>query len=168
MRNLFVFSMVFFLLASCNQQSPDKVEEESANQQPATEGSYGEIITTENAVPVFRLKEMLADRDSVNVKLTGEISASCQSSGCWMDLAISDQDTLMVTFKDYAFEIPTDSKGKTTYIEGVAMKELIPVERLRNKAAEEGKSREEIAAINEPKWAYTFEAKGVLIKDNEN
>lgn len=169
MRSLFVLSTLLamsFLLA-CNQNASKQDSEKSPADTVKVEGSYGELITEKGAVPVAKLDEMLEGQDSVLVKLTGEIAASCQSSGCWMDLDMGDGEKLKVTFKDYAFFIPKDSKGKTTVVEGVARKELIPVETLRHYATDEGKSKEEIAAITEPEWAYTFEAKGVLIRHSE-
>lgn len=170
MRTLFVFStlLAMFFLAACNQNTAKQdAEKPTATDTVKVEGSYGALISEDNAVPVSRLDEILEGQDSAQVKLTGEIAACCQSSGCWMDLEMGDGEKLKVTFKDYAFFIPKDSKGKTTFVEGVAKKELIPVETLRHYAMDEGKSKEEIAAINEPEWAYTFEAKGVLIKENE-
>jgi hypothetical protein len=72
---------------------------------------------------------------------------------------------IKVTFKDYAFFIPLDSKGKTATIEGYAKKELIPVDLLKHYAEDENKSQEEIDAITEPELTYTFEAAGVIIED---
>lgn len=159
--------VLLLLMMACNQQ-PDTNKDEAATDKTNTvEGSYGALITEENAVPVSEVKTLLANNDTLQVKLKGEIAACCQNTGCWMDLEMANGDTLTVTFSNSDFVIPTDSKGKTTYIEGVARKELQPVEKLRNMAAEQGKSKEEIAAINEPQWAYTFEAKGVLIKEDD-
>ena len=83
-----------------------------------------------------------------------------------MDLDLGTDDQLAkVTFKDYEFVIPIDSKGKTATVEGIAKREIIPVDLLQHYAEDEGKSAEEIAAITEDEVSITFEAVGVIIED---
>jgi hypothetical protein len=84
-------------------------------------------------------------------------------SGCWMDLAMDDDEIIHVTFKDDSFLLPKDAAGKTAIIEGVATYEEIPVDMLKHMAEDEGKTQEEIDAITEPKLEYTFVAKGVIL-----
>jgi hypothetical protein len=108
---------------------------------------------------------MLNEKDSVWVTLKSTIVSNCQTSGCWMDLDVGNQEVVKVTFKDYGFFIPLDSKGKTATIEGFAKKEIIPVDMLKHYAEDDGKSQEEIDAITEPQMAYTFEAIGVIIEE---
>lgn len=128
-------------------------------------GIYGEKINAENPIAVAGLAQMLEEQDSVWITCKSTIVTSCQHSGCWMDLDMGEGKVVKVTFKDEAFTIPLDSKGKTAIIEGYAKKELIPVDLLKHYAEDDGKSQEEIDAITEPEFAYTFEAIGVIIKD---
>ncbi|MDZ7741547.1 MAG: DUF4920 domain-containing protein [Bacteroidota bacterium] len=168
MKNLALFIVVSLLITACNQSVKEQEAEKVKNEHvQKAAGSYGELITTEDAVPVAELQEYMKDTDSVQIKLVGEIIANCQSSGCWMDLQIDENTPLKVTFRDYAYFIPLDSKGKIAYVEGFAKKELIPLETLRHYAMDEGKSKEEIAQITEPEMAYVFEASGVLLKDKK-
>jgi len=165
-----VFVLVFLALAftACNNnQDQKKGQEDDQNltQNDKPEGSYGEVITTEDAQNASGLISLMDGRDSVPLKLQGTIAACCQNSGCWMDIEVGDDELMKITFKDYGFFIPKDSKGKTAYVEGFAKRELIPVETLRHYAMDEGKSKEEIEAITEPQYAYTFEASGVLIRE---
>jgi hypothetical protein len=71
---------------------------------------------------------------------------------------------MRVTFKDYGFFVPKDSKGKEVVIEGIAMRKVTPVDELRHYAEDAGKSPEEVAAITEPVQELAFEAVGVLLK----
>lgn len=52
------------------------------------------------------------------VILEGTIEAVCQNKGCWMEIT-SNGAGLRVTFKNYGFFVPRDSKGKTVRAEGV-------------------------------------------------
>jgi hypothetical protein len=49
------------------------------------------------------------------VVVEGVVSTVCTNMGCWMQL-----DTVRVTFKDYGFFVPTDSKGFQARALGVA------------------------------------------------
>ncbi|MCF8230302.1 MAG: DUF4920 domain-containing protein [Bacteroidales bacterium] len=167
MKNIILLILLLGFVAACNQAPKEKDNAKIATEEKKVKGSYGELITTDHAVPVAELKTLMKDTDSLPIKLKGEIVANCQNSGCWMDLKIDEKDELKVTFKDYAFFIPLDSKGKIAYIEGFAKKEIIPVEKLRHYAMDEGKPKSEIEKITEPKMAYTFEASGVLLKDKK-
>ena len=126
--------------------------------------SYGERITEDGAQPMAELPTLLAGKDSVKLKLVGEISDVCQVKGCWMDMQTADGQPVKVRFKDYAFFVPKTTKGKTTIVEGWAYKQTVPVDELRHYAEDAGKSKAEIAAITQPQEALRFEADGVLIK----
>jgi hypothetical protein len=49
------------------------------------------------------------------VVVEGVVSSVCTNMGCWMQL-----DSVRVTFKDYGFFVPTDSKGMQARALGVA------------------------------------------------
>lgn len=141
-----------------NQQTAEEKPEED-------KGYYGDRIAGENPISGQELVSMLQEKDSVWVTLRSTIVTNCQASGCWMDLDLGTEEVVKVTFKDYAFFIPIDSKGKTATIEGFAKKEVIPVDLLKHYAEDEGKTQEEIDAITQPELAYTFEAIGVIIDE---
>ena len=49
------------------------------------------------------------------VVVEGVVSSVCTNMGCWMELG-----EMHMTFKDYGFFVPTDSKGFNARAEGVA------------------------------------------------
>ena len=49
------------------------------------------------------------------VVVEGVVASVCTNMGCWMELG-----EMHITFKDYGFFVPTDSKGYTARAEGVA------------------------------------------------
>ena len=97
-------------------------------------------------------------------KVSGQIKEVCTNKGCWFAMELPNGSSMRVTFKDYGFFIPTNSQGFPITIEGVATLSETDVETLRHYAEDQGKSKEEVAAITAPKKEITFEASGALIK----
>jgi hypothetical protein len=162
MRNILFGLIGLVLLFSCN---PTANKQTGAEQQSPEQGIYGAKITGENAISGAELLTQMKEKDSVWVTMKSKIVSNCQKSGCWMDLEMGKDEVIKVSFKDYEFVIPVDSQGKTATVEGFAKKELISVELLQHYAEDAGKTPEEIAAITEEEYIYTFEAIGVIITD---
>jgi hypothetical protein len=58
-------------------------------------------------------------KDAVLVE--GVIEKACERKGCWMQLSPeAGKNGVRVTFKDYGFFVPLDSKGMNARVEGVA------------------------------------------------
>lgn len=157
-----VFTMLWavFLLVSCTPKSTDA-------QQAGGSKNFGATIDPKNALAYDALVPKMAAVDSMPAKVTGKVNEVCQTKGCWMTL-VSDQPgapEMRVTFKDYAFFMPKDLAGKHVVVDGYAYVETTTVDMLRHFAEDAGKSKEEIAAITEPKREISFEASGVLVVD---
>jgi hypothetical protein len=157
-----IIFLLLFIGLSCNSGTDKQAKDQNL---PAEAGTYGAKISGDKAITGEQLMAMLKDKDSVWVTMTSKIVANCQKSGCWMDLDIGNGKAIKVTFKDYAFVIPTDSKGKTATVEGYARKEYISVELRKHYAEDAGKPKDEIDAITEPETTFMFDAVGVIIKD---
>jgi hypothetical protein len=110
---------------------------------------------------------MLEKENPVEAKLKGKIVQSCTHMGCWMDIDLGSDQTVHVTFTDDAFTIPLDAAGMTAIFKGTGSKEKVSVELLKAYAKDEGKSKEEIDAITEPGWEYSFIASGVKLIDKD-
>lgn len=53
------------------------------------------------------------------VTVEGAVKRVCQMKGCWMELAPDGAERgVRVTFRDYAFFVPTDSRGAAARLEG--------------------------------------------------
>ncbi|HHG85417.1 MAG TPA: DUF4920 domain-containing protein [Bacteroidetes bacterium] len=144
--------------------SEEPTEEEAAMPDPDATGNFGAAVSAEGAMPSSDLISKLAGQDSVHVKLEGSISSCCQAKGCWMTMPLTDDEDLMIKFKDYGFFVPKNSTGKPAVIEGWAYHELVSIEELRHYAMDAGKSPAEVEAITEDEERITFMADGVLIK----
>lgn len=98
------------LVATVAFASDDVVKRGAAIPENAKSISLAKIIAEPNAYT----------KDAVVVD--GVIAANCTTKGCWMQLAPAEGgDGVRVTFKDYGFFIPLDSKGMKARAEGVAV-----------------------------------------------
>ena len=94
----------------------------------ATTASAGEIITRgavisrdAKAVPLAKVLESPDQYTKNAVVVEGVVTTACDRKGCWMQLAAAKEgaQAVRVTFKDYAFFVPLDSKGAKARAEGV-------------------------------------------------
>lgn len=176
---LLPLSIVSILAVGCNKsvktsqtEAKKEVSEEEAYQKfksSANDGkTFGETVDAKGAVAYDELLpkiKALKGADKIeNVKITGTVEAVCKAKGCWMNIqSQKGEPAMFVKFKDYAFFMPKDIAGKKVVMKGYAFKEVTDVETLRHFAADEGKSKEEIAKITKPKEEYKFMASGVLL-----
>ena len=108
-------------------------------------------------------QKFIADTENL-IKIEGQVLSSCPMKGCWMKIK-SDEDTILVRFKDYGFFVPKeDIAGDKTILNGKLSIDTLSVELLRHYAEDAGKSLEEINTITEPEISMTFLADGVLIR----
>ena len=103
--------------------------------------------------------------DTIQTQLKGKIKEVCQAKGCWMKVALDNNEEVFVRFKDYGFFVPTDSSDKDVIINGVIFTTEMSIEDQKHYAKDSGASPDEIAKIVAPKKQLRFEADGVLIND---
>ncbi|GAB3815899.1 DUF4920 domain-containing protein [Pontibacter rugosus] len=150
---------------ACNQaKSP--VENQSALQQNNASGVvYGAAFTEGNVLPASALLAAIDNKDSLQATIAAEVVESCQAKGCWMDVKLTDNSNMKVTFKDYGFFLPVeDLEGREVIFTGTAKREVISVEDQQHYAKDAGKTAAEIAAITAPKEELRFVADGVILK----
>ena len=163
MKKVLFLLVATLLLSSCKNNAQE-------TKQKGDYASFGKTITSENAMDKVQILEKyksLKPGDTVVVKFKSNIQDVCQSKGCWMKLDIAEKQESFVKFKDYAFFMPKDSKGKEVIVNGKAFVSIVPVDELRHYAEDKGESKEKIAAITAPKITFSFLADGVLIKDEK-
>jgi hypothetical protein len=80
----------------------------------------GAPISSETAaVPLASVLEKPEEYTKAPVVIEGVVAAACQTRGCWMQIAPTASEAgIRVTFKDYAFFVPLDSKGRAARMEG--------------------------------------------------
>lgn len=80
----------------------------------------GADIGDSPAVDLAVALESISSYADRTVTVEGTVNRVCQMKGCWMELVPSGADRgIRVTFKDYAFFVPTDSRGAAARLEGM-------------------------------------------------
>ena len=87
----------------------------------------GDTISAENALNMEELAKLMNDTTQISLKVKSTIVSVCQVKGCWMDVKLSDETSMKVMFKDYAFFVPKDAAGKEAVMEGVAYMDTVTV-----------------------------------------
>lgn len=161
-----VFGIILFIMA-CKTEDK-KTEAQDIEKEIIDYTSIGEEFTADAAKSTSDMAEAykaMRIGDTLNAKMIGKVDEVCQSKGCWMKINLEDGEQVMVKFKDYGFFMPKDIAGKEVVLNGMAYVNEVPVDELRHYAEDAGKSTEEIAAIIQPKQTFSFEANGVLLKN---
>ena len=127
--------------------------------------SYGSLIPSHVSQSYVDVLKHVEAGPVENVSLKGTILTTCPKKGCWMDIKVSEMDTIKVRFQDYGFFVPKEGlEGKQTIIKGAAKMDTLSVEMLRHYASDAGKTKDEIDRITEPEFVMQFTAEGVLIE----
>ena len=100
----------------------------------ATTAFAGEDVVTRGAaisagtktVPLAKVLETPDEFTTSAIVVEGLVETACQNKGCWMQVVPEPgQAGMRVTFKDYGFFVPKDTKGLKARMEGVvAVKKL--------------------------------------------
>lgn len=136
---------------------------EAQTPQPADKGiSYGSTVTSDGAIPITEMEAKVQD-NKYQGKIRGKVTEVCQEKGCWMKLENAGGEKLMVKFKDYGFFMPKNIVGKEVVLDGVASVNQVSVKQQKHYAEDAGKTKVDIAKINQPKKEMQFVAKGVLV-----
>lgn len=131
---------------------------------PADAGAtFGASTTADGAFDVSELPDFLNNKESGAIKVLAKVIDVCPKKGCWMSLEMPDNSTVFVKMKDYGFFVPLEMIGKTVVIDGEAKKITTSVDELKHYAEDAKKSKEEIAAITEPKEEIRLTATGILV-----
>jgi hypothetical protein len=131
--------------------------------------SFGEKFKVDrvyNKSEMLKKYKKLKKGDTLVVQFESNIKSVCKKKGCWMNVELANGEVMKVTFKDYAFFVPTDNAmmaGKEVIMQGTAKFATISVEDQKHYAEDGGATKVEMDAIKEPKNEITFEANGVLV-----
>ncbi|QNJ96769.1 DUF4920 domain-containing protein [Constantimarinum furrinae] len=172
MKNVVILCLIAIFTVACNQtdkKQNDESEIETESIAMATEySSIGDEISSEDVMTTEEIAEKyksMKPGDTIAITFKSKVNAVCQNKGCWMKMDMGDAES-MVKFKDYGFFMPKDLAGAEVIVGGVAFVEEMSVEDQRHFAEDAGKSKEEIAAITEPKRTLSFISNGVLIPED--
>lgn len=156
---------LMFIACKNNSENQEVTADELADE--IAYASFGDLISEADASSIDHAAAVFTNiklGDTIPLKFTAKVNEVCQSKGCWMKLDMGF-DEIKVTFKDYGFFMPKNIAGEEVIVEGVAFIKEMSVDEQRHYAEDANKSEEEIAQITEPKKTFSFEARGVLLKE---
>jgi len=104
----------------------------------------------------------LKEGDTIAAKFQAPVNSVCKMKGCWMRLAVGEQEAF-VKFKDYGFFVPKYLSEVEVVVSGKAYVSKTSVDDLKHFAQDAGKPQDEIDAITEPELSLDFMADGVLV-----
>ncbi|WP_103865565.1 DUF4920 domain-containing protein [Aquimarina sp. I32.4] len=167
MKNNILFLIAILVLISCNSVLK-KDAFSTSDISIENYKSFGEKIASDkiyNTNAITDTYDDLKEGDSIDISFTGTVNSVCKVKGCWMRVALGNDQETMVKFRDYGFFVPKDIESDTVIVQGKAFVSEMSVEDQKHFASDAGKTEEEIANITKPKRTYSFVAEGVLIKE---
>ncbi|EMY80833.1 hypothetical protein pgond44_09736 [Psychroflexus gondwanensis ACAM 44] len=173
MKKLLLLPILLMFLACGQQNSTEEKKDpiEQSTESPSeekelsilTDDQFGESFQNKEikkAEDMLKIYQDLSLGDTLQVQFQSQVQSVCAKKGCWMKLDLPEDMNVHVTFKDYGFFVPKDSKGHEMVVEGRAFIEETDVETLKHYAEDAGESEEDIAAITSPEMNYRFIAEG--------
>lgn len=154
MKKIFLLIPILVFAFTVNAQPPEG---------PANKGmTFGVATTEKDAVNASELSSVLNSTEPKEIKVKGKVIEVCKAEGCWLRMETTG-GTMMIRMKDHKFFVPVSMQGKTIVADGTATLKETSVDMLKHYAEDAGKSKEEIAAIKEPKKEIVLQAKGILV-----
>ena len=169
-KSILLLSGVLFL-ASCSETPKEEtvVAEEVVTEVVIEETQVypyfaGAEFDQTKAVTETEVIEILNDFDGnpTEVVFTTQITENCKKKGCWMKVAAGEEE-IRVSFKDYDFFVPLDSKGHETTLSGVLFYDTLTVDQLKHYAMDAEVSQDSLDKITEPVITLSYEATGVYV-----
>ena len=159
--SLFLLLLLFTTISNTFAQEADGVIRLSEPVRVTdTHEQFGDALDPaefENAVSLTDLIES-ESRDGA-VTLKAEVSKVCQKKGCFF-MASDENYTARVTFKDYAFFIPTDSQGKQVLFHGDFSVKTLSEDQAKHYAEDAGDNPESVVGDQEE---YSIVASSILV-----
>jgi hypothetical protein len=121
---------------------------------------YGAPIEAKNPVTLAAAIKQLDKQSNANVLVESKVDKVCVVKGCWLGL-VSEADDIRVTFKDYAFFVPSSLIGKTVIVEGVLEKVTMTLDETKHYVKDAGGDP---SIVTEPRVEYRIVASGVEVK----
>jgi hypothetical protein len=163
--------VAFVVLLGCESgQAPRRRTGETAIPEPTAAAvenvvRVGAPIDSQRRERLATVLKSPAEFEGQTFVVEGNVRRACSRKGCWMELAAdatADSPACRVTFKDYAFFVPTDSAGRMAKVQGSI--ELVKLKaRHVEHLAEEGATFQQKAADGSAEEVH-FVATGVELR----
>jgi Domain of unknown function (DUF4920) len=121
---------------------------------------YGSPIKGKDPVSLQVAIKQLGNAGTANVLIESTVDKVCVVKGCWLGLTDAKSDA-RVTFKDYAFFVPSSLIGKRVIVEGKLEKVTMSLDETRHYVKDAGGDP---ATVTQPRLEYRIVASGVQVK----
>lgn len=160
MKTLFIAVAAMFISNGLFAQDAEAIRLSEPVQQTEKYEVFGAPI--EKWDSALTLSELVDSSDRYKGKvitIETEISEVCEKKGCFF-VANAGSESARITFKDYGFFIPTDSKGKTVKLIGSFEVKELTEEEAKHYAEDAGQDPDKITG---PQKEYSIIATSVLV-----
>ncbi|MDP1930072.1 MAG: DUF4920 domain-containing protein [Gammaproteobacteria bacterium] len=129
--------------------------------------SFGDTMPAEGeAVSLQTAISALETGQAQEVKVMGQITEVCQAKGCWM-LLVDGESYARITFKDYAFFVPTETSMQRAVVYGVLEDATLSANEAAHFAQDAGnaEARDELLAAGKSIREYSLVAAAVQLEN---
>ncbi|SDR93244.1 protein of unknown function [Mucilaginibacter mallensis] len=123
---------------------------------------YGKKPSITSMMPATKLEAYMGNRTRISTTIEGKVIKVTKTKGGWFELDAGNGKIINAHFKDYAVTIPTDLKGRTVIIEGVAQKQFIADDG-QHFAGDTVAGKKQHNVNANPKQSLTFEVSGLMV-----
>lgn len=125
-----------------------------------SEENFGAPLRLTDETPLVEAIDRASEESNDPVLVRGRVTDVCQRKGCWTVLQSGDAH-VRVRFKDYAFFVPTDCRGREALVEGVVEVKTLSAAMARH--YEEEAQNGDPDAVRGPKQEVSMIATGVRL-----
>lgn len=160
MKTLLIAVCTLFISTGVMAQDAEVIRlSEPVQQTDAYEVFGAEVDTWDTAIELSELINAPEDYTDKVITIETEIAEVCEKKGCFF-VANAGSESARITFKDYGFFIPTDSKGKTVKLIGNFEVKELTEEEAKHYAEDAGQDPDKITG---PQKEYSIVATSVLV-----
>lgn len=160
MKTLLIAVSTLFISTGVMAQDAEVIRlSEPVQQTDAYEVFGAEVDTWDTAIELSELINAPEDFTDKVITIETEIAEVCEKKGCFF-VANAGSESARITFKDYGFFIPTDSKGKTVKLIGNFEVKELTEEEAKHYAEDAGQDPDKITG---PQKEYSIVATSVLV-----
>jgi hypothetical protein len=124
--------------------------------------TFGQKVNPRQSMPATKVEAFMGKMIRISTTLTGKVLKVDHTKGGWFQMDAGAGKIIKVHFKDYNVTIPTDLKGRSVMIQGVAEKQFI-ADDLQHFAGDTVKGKKQHEVKTNPKQRLTFEATGLKV-----
>jgi len=157
---IFAVFLIFVGINTYAQEKTKVIKLSEPMQVTETYEVYGEKIGDfDQPISLISLINSSTNLENKNVVVKTSIAEVCEKKGCFF-VAQEGKMAARVTFKDYGFFIPTDSKGKNVTIIGIFSKKIVSEDKAKHYAEDAGK---ESSKIKGEQVEYSIVASSIIL-----